>query len=103
MDLGTPIFDEQLSSLKASSASKKTTTAAADTSTEVAKKCKDQFRVRMSQHIVNCLNPFRKPDCKLGRIKSTEEFKHLARKVRCSRIVGITGLDANSEPLALSQ
>lgn len=36
----------------------------------------------MSQFIVQCLNPYRKPDCKAGRITTTEDFKHLARKVR---------------------
>lgn len=36
----------------------------------------------MSQFIVQCLNPYRKPDCKLGRISNTDDFKHLARKVR---------------------
>ena len=35
----------------------------------------------MSSYIVVCLNPYRKPDCKLGRIVSTDDFKHLARKV----------------------
>lgn len=35
----------------------------------------------MSQFVVLYLNPYRKPDCKVGRITSTEEFKHLARKV----------------------
>jgi hypothetical protein len=60
---------------------KETTTAAADTSSETAKRIKDQFRSKMSRHIVTCLNPFRKPDCKVGLIKSSEEFKHLARKV----------------------
>lgn len=35
----------------------------------------------MSQFIVQCLNPYRKPDCKVGRITTTEDFKHLARKV----------------------
>lgn len=38
--------------------------------------------IQMSQFIVQCLNPYRKPDCKLGRISNTEDFKHLARKVR---------------------
>ncbi|KAK7506668.1 hypothetical protein BaRGS_00002143 [Batillaria attramentaria] len=60
---------------------KMTTTAAADTSSEVAKKIKEQFRRQMSQHIVVYLNPYRKPDCKIGRIVSTEDFKHLARKL----------------------
>lgn len=36
---------------------------------------------QMSQFIVQCLNPYRKPDCKSGRISNTEDFKHLARKV----------------------
>ncbi|RMB93854.1 hypothetical protein DUI87_29732 [Hirundo rustica rustica] len=35
----------------------------------------------MSQFIVQCLNPYRKPDCKVGRITTTEDFKHLARKL----------------------
>ncbi|KAM7285496.1 putative histone-lysine N-methyltransferase CG1716 isoform X6 [Ixodes scapularis] len=73
MDLGTPTYDEPKSK-------KKTLTAAADTS-EVAKKIKELFRSKISSHIVHCLNPFRKPDCKLGRIQSTEDFKHLARKL----------------------
>lgn len=47
----------------------------------MAKKIKDTFRKTMSSYIVVCLNPFRKPDCKMGRIISTEDFKHLARKV----------------------
>ncbi|KAG1683065.1 Histone-lysine N-methyltransferase SETD2 [Nymphon striatum] len=58
-----------------------TTTAAADTSSELVKKTKELFRAKMSSHIVHCLNPFRKPDCKLGRVTSTEDFKHLARKL----------------------
>lgn len=40
----------------------------------------------MSQFIVQCLNPYRKPDCKLGRISNTDDFKHLARKVRPERV-----------------
>jgi histone-lysine N-methyltransferase SETD2 len=35
----------------------------------------------MSSYIVHCLNPFRKPECKIGRISTTEDFKHLARKL----------------------
>ncbi|XP_076088856.1 uncharacterized protein LOC143059261 isoform X2 [Mytilus galloprovincialis] len=74
MDIDTPPDDGK-------SGRKKTTTAAADTSTETAKKIKDQFRQKMSSYIVICLNPFRKPDCKSGRITSTDDFKHLARKL----------------------
>lgn len=65
-----------------------TTTAAADTSTSHRRKpavatgkIHDAFRTKMSQHIVHCLNPYRKSDCKKGRILSNEDFKYLARKV----------------------
>uniref|UniRef100_A0A672LS63 [histone H3]-lysine(36) N-trimethyltransferase n=1 Tax=Sinocyclocheilus grahami TaxID=75366 RepID=A0A672LS63_SINGR len=58
-----------------------TKTAEADTSSELAKKSKEVFRKEMSQFIVQCLNPYRKPDCMLGRISNTEDFKHLARKL----------------------
>lgn len=87
-----------------------TKTAEADTSSELAKKSKETFRKevsrrgdviggplvqssdclclsQMSQFIVQCLNPYRKPDCKLGRISNTEDFKHLARKVRSNKYI----------------
>lgn len=70
-DLGTPTADEP----------KVTTTAAADTSSELARRTKELFRTKMSQFMVQCLNPYRKPDCQLGRITCTDDFKHLARKL----------------------
>ncbi|XP_070947673.1 histone-lysine N-methyltransferase SETD2 isoform X6 [Macaca nemestrina] len=76
MDLGTPTYDEN-----PMKTSKKPKTAEADTSSELAKKSKEVFRKEMSQFIVQCLNPYRKPDCKVGRITTTEDFKHLARKL----------------------
>ncbi|KAM8811211.1 histone-lysine N-methyltransferase SETD2 [Eudromia elegans] len=76
MDLGTPTYDEN-----PMKSSKKPKTAEADTSSELAKKSKEVFRKEMSQFIVQCLNPYRKPDCKAGRITTTEDFKHLARKL----------------------
>ncbi|CAH1789994.1 unnamed protein product [Owenia fusiformis] len=60
---------------------RRTTTAPADTSSENARRLKEKFRSNMSSHIVACLNSYRKPDCKRGRITTTEEFKHLARKL----------------------
>nr|XP_018916933.1 PREDICTED: histone-lysine N-methyltransferase SETD2-like [Bemisia tabaci]XP_018916934.1 PREDICTED: histone-lysine N-methyltransferase SETD2-like [Bemisia tabaci]XP_018916935.1 PREDICTED: histone-lysine N-methyltransferase SETD2-like [Bemisia tabaci]XP_018916936.1 PREDICTED: histone-lysine N-methyltransferase SETD2-like [Bemisia tabaci]XP_018916937.1 PREDICTED: histone-lysine N-methyltransferase SETD2-like [Bemisia tabaci]XP_018916938.1 PREDICTED: histone-lysine N-methyltransferase SETD2-lik len=54
---------------------------AADTSSGPARKIKDQFRLNMAGVIVHYLNPYRKPDCKIGRISSNEDFKHLARKL----------------------
>ncbi|XP_066547383.1 histone-lysine N-methyltransferase SETD2 [Amia ocellicauda] len=76
MDLGTPTYDENPTKF-----STKAKTAEADTSSELAKRSKEVFRKEMSQFIVQCLNPYRKPDCKLGRISNTEDFKHLARKL----------------------
>ncbi|MBN3300812.1 SETD2 methyltransferase, partial [Amia calva] len=101
MDLGTPTYDENPTKrADASSCSElrlrtdahhccplglqfstKAKTAEADTSSELAKRSKEVFRKEMSQFIVQCLNPYRKPDCKLGRISNTEDFKHLARKL----------------------
>ncbi|GAB6021127.1 histone methyltransferase set2 [Chamberlinius hualienensis] len=52
-----------------------------DSSSEHSRRIKEAFRSKMSQFIVQYLNPYRKPDCKQGRISSTEEFKHLARKL----------------------
>nr|XP_058913501.1 histone-lysine N-methyltransferase SETD2-like [Kogia breviceps] len=76
MDVGTPTYDEN-----PMKTSKKPKTAEADTSSELAKKSKEVFKKEMSQFIVQCLNPYRKPDCKVGRITTTEDFKHLARKL----------------------
>lgn len=52
-----------------------------DVNTEAAKKIKETFRSNMAGVMVNILNAYRKPDCKLGRIQNTDDFKHLARKV----------------------
>ncbi|PNF22139.1 hypothetical protein B7P43_G06798 [Cryptotermes secundus] len=64
-----------------SKSSEKPVTVAADTSSDAARKIKDQFRLHMAGVIVQYLNPYRKPDCKAGRITNTEDFKHLARKL----------------------
>jgi len=66
-----------------------TTTAAADTSSSLTRKrplpstrkIQDHFRTKMSQYVIHCLNPYRKSDCKQGRILNTDDFKYLARKV----------------------
>uniref|UniRef100_T1IP88 [histone H3]-lysine(36) N-trimethyltransferase n=1 Tax=Strigamia maritima TaxID=126957 RepID=T1IP88_STRMM len=72
----TPTIDEPKVVKKRS-----TTTAAADTSSENAKRLKESFRSKMSLFMVQCLNPYQKRDCKLGRITSKDDFKHLARKL----------------------
>jgi len=41
----------------------------------------DCFRSQIANVIVQHLNPYRKPECVTGRIQTTEDFKHLARKV----------------------
>lgn len=59
----------------------------ADVSTMSERKIKDTFRINMANVMVHFLNPYRKNDCKQGRITNTEDFKHLARKVRLQRII----------------
>lgn len=57
---------------------------------EVYKNVCDYFSVsQMSQHVVLYLNPYRRPDCKEGRIMSTEDFKHLARRVSVDIHIGL--------------
>lgn len=53
-----------------------------DLNSESAKKIKEAFRSNMAGVMVGILNPYRKPDCTEGKITNTEDFKHLARKVR---------------------
>ena len=55
-----------------------TTTAAADTSSEVARKIRERFMKDVSKVIVKVLTPFRK---ETGQIGTNEDFKHLAKKV----------------------
>ena len=52
-----------------------------DVSANTVRKIKDAFRMKISSVIVQILNPYRRPDCKIGRICCTDDFKHLARKV----------------------
>ena len=56
-------------------------TAIADNS-DAARKIKDAFRSKMATYIVSVLNPYRRGDCREGKITCTEDFKYLARKVR---------------------
>lgn len=53
-----------------------------DFNSEAARKIKETFRSNMASTVVSSLNVYRKPDCREGRITNTEDFKHLARKVR---------------------
>ena len=48
---------------------------------QVAKKIKEKFLKEVSRVVVKVLDPFRRPDVKKGHIKTTEDFKHLAKKV----------------------
>lgn len=58
-----------------------------DLSANTVRKIKDAFRMKISSVIVSILNPYRRPDCKLGRITCTDDFKHLARKVMYSQFL----------------
>ena len=60
--------------------SKKTTQAAADTSSDVEKKHKEKFVKEMSKTVVKILDPYRKKGVR-GHIGNTDDFKHLAKKV----------------------
>lgn len=60
-----------------------TTTAAADTSSDVEKKYKDKFVKEISKTIVKILDPYRRKGVK-GYISTTEDFKHLAKKLTYS-------------------
>ena len=59
---------------------KKTTQAAADTSSDVEKKHKDKFVKEMSKTVVKILDPYRTKGVR-GHIGNTDDFKHLAKKV----------------------
>jgi len=52
----------------------------ANDSSESLKVYKDQFRDKLSKLVVNLLKPYLGENCKVGRIKNIEDFKHLARK-----------------------
>ncbi|XP_054168014.1 histone-lysine N-methyltransferase SETD2-like [Oppia nitens] len=65
-----------------------TTTAAADTSSSSKPKkylstrqIQENFRNKMSEYVVHCLNQYRRTDCKKGRIVNNNDFKYLARKL----------------------
>ncbi|XP_046859612.1 histone-lysine N-methyltransferase SETD2-like isoform X2 [Xenia sp. Carnegie-2017] len=45
------------------------------------RKRRETFRVKLSNVVVNYLNPYHKVDCKIGRITCVEDFKFLARKL----------------------
>jgi len=63
--------------------SKKTTQAAADTSSDVEKKHKEKFVKEMSKTVVKILDPYRKKGVR-GHIGNTDDFKHLAKKLTYS-------------------
>lgn len=52
-----------------------------DGSSTAAKKIKEKFRSDISGHIVRHLKPYYSDGCEIGRIRSTEDFRFLARKV----------------------
>lgn len=55
--------------------------AAADTSSEVARKIKERFLKETSKVVVKVLDPYRRDDAASARIRNVEDFKHLAKKV----------------------
>ncbi|KAI1292232.1 Histone-lysine N-methyltransferase SETD2 [Halotydeus destructor] len=45
------------------------------------KKITDKFRLEMVTHIKKVLDSYRKPDCKVGKIISSEDYKYVAKKL----------------------
>ena len=58
------------------------TAAAADTSSEVERKIKERFLKETSKVVVKVLDPYRRDETSVAKIKNVEDFKHLAKKVR---------------------
>ena len=57
------------------------TAAAADTSSEVERKIKERFLKETSKVVVKVLDPYRRDEASVAKIKNVEDFKHLAKKV----------------------
>ena len=52
-----------------------------DRSDKKERRIKEKFKAEMSEHIKYCLNPYRKIDCRVGRILCNDDFKYVARRV----------------------
>ena len=52
-----------------------------DRSDKSERRIKEKFKAEMSEHIKYCLNPYRKIDCRVGRILCNEDFKYVARRL----------------------
>ncbi|RWS30302.1 putative histone-lysine N-methyltransferase-like protein [Leptotrombidium deliense] len=51
------------------------------TESKTERRIKEKFKAEMSEHIKHCLNPYRRIDCRVGRILNNDDFKYLARKL----------------------
>jgi histone-lysine N-methyltransferase SETD2 len=81
----------------------KTETSLVNTNTEISKVYKDQFRDKISKLVVNLLKPYLNEKCQAGRIKNTEDFKHLARKFTHTIIEKEMSRTSNLEELELDK
>lgn len=52
-----------------------------DITSDKEQKIKNNFRKKMANIMVHILGPYKKMECKTGRITNTDDFKHLAKKV----------------------
>ena len=78
------------------------TTNPSESSSNTFKLYKDQFRDKLSKLIIKLLEGYLRDDCKYGRIRNTDDFKHLARKFthtimekELSRVTKLEELDLN--------
>lgn len=60
-----------------------------DAHSSAAKKIKERFRTDISGDIVRHLKPYLSETCEAGRIRSNEDFKHLARKVCLHHLIRV--------------
>lgn len=57
-----------------------------DANSQAAKRIKEKFKSDISGDIVRHLKPYFSKSCTVGQIQSSDDFKHLARKVIASKI-----------------
>lgn len=63
-----------------------------DVNSSAAKKIKEKFRSDISGDIVRHLKPYFSKTCIVGQIQSSDDFRHLARKVKRSHIYILNNL-----------
>jgi histone-lysine N-methyltransferase SETD2 len=53
---------------------------------DTTRKGLEKFKLEVSEFVKKVLNPYRQPECRIGRIETNEDFKQIARKVSPIRV-----------------